>query len=187
MPRQHHFALAHFYTAHSRFRRSKFDLDQREQIVNGRRKCAETIAPLSTQSFELISRGDLRNFSVRSYPHGRIAHVSNRNECGNAFGERLFPNHLRWKAVIRCWRCDELCFVCHHKIESYVHIHSQSWFLSFQLRHCLLEQLTVQVETDRHDVAALRGSENATRAANLQVAHGDAKAGSQGTVLLDRA
>src|SRR4030095_13767093 len=67
----------------------------------------------------------------------------------------------------------ELCFVCHHKIKANIHIQPQPWFLSFQLRHCLLEQLAIQIETHCYDVAALRGAENAARAANLQIAHGD--------------
>jgi len=78
-----------------------------------------------------------------------------------------------WEAVVP-WLC-ELCFVCHHKIKAHVNIQPEPWFLSFQLRHCLLEQLTIQIETHCHDVAALRGSENAARAANLQIPHGDAK------------
>src|SRR3954470_18080861 len=74
-----------------------------------------------------------------------------------------------------CLRRDELCFVCHHKIQAHVDVQPQPWFLSLQLRHCLLEQLTIQIETDRHDVAALRGAENAARATNLKIPHGDAK------------
>ena len=51
----------------------------------------------------------------------------------------------------------------------------------------MLEQLAIQIETDRHDVAALCGTENAARTPNLQVAHGDAKTCAQRAVLLDRA
>ena len=66
-------------------------------------------------------------------------------------------------------------FVRDNKINPHVHIEPKSWLLSFQLRHSLLEQLTIQIETNRHDVAALRGAENTARAANFEISHGDAK------------
>ena len=59
--------------------------------------------------------------------------------------------------------------------------------MSFQLRHCLLEQLTIQIKTDRYNVAALRRAQNAACAANLQIAHGDAKTRAQRAVLFDGA
>ena len=54
------------------------------------------------------------------------------------------------------------------------------------MRDRLLEQLAIKIEADRDDVAALRGAENVARAANLQIAHGDVKAGAERAVLLDR-
>src|SRR5262249_22005378 len=59
-------------------------------------------------------------------------------------------------------------------------------FPALQLGDCLLEQLAIQIETDRHDMAALSGAENATRAANFQIAHGDPKSGAERAVLFDR-
>src|SRR5262249_4617407 len=132
----------------------------------------------AAQSFKLLGRCDLRNLTVRSYAHGRVVDERNRNECGNALGQRRFsnPESIRgWKTVGLCWRRDELRFVCHHKIKAHVYIQPQSWLLSFQLRPCLLEQLTIQIETHRHNVAALRGAQNAAGTANLEIAHGDAK------------
>src|SRR5438093_1008645 len=58
---------------------------------------------------------------------------------------------------------------------------------AFELRHGLLEQLAIQIETNRYDVAALGCAQNAAGAANLQVAHSDAKTRAQRTVLLDGA
>ena len=58
--------------------------------------------------------------------------------------------------------------------------------MSFDLRDCLLQQLTIQIETHRHDVAALSGAEHAARAANLQIAHGDLESGAEFGELLDR-
>ena len=42
-----------------------------------------------------------------------------------------------------------------------------------------LQQLAVEVQADFADVAALGGAQQVAGAANLQVAHGDAEAGSQ--------
>src|SRR4029077_2988524 len=64
---------------------------------------------------------------------------------------------------------------------------SKTRLLALQLGYRLLEQLTIQIETDRHDVAALGCAQHAARSANLQVAHGDSKTGAQGTVLFDGA
>jgi hypothetical protein len=47
------------------------------------------------------------------------------------------------------------------------------------LRDRLLEQLAVKVESDRHDVTALRSAENAAGAANLKVPHSNAEAGAE--------
>ena len=57
--------------------------------------------------------------------------------------------------------------------------------MAFELCHRLLEQLAIQIEADHHDVATLRCAENAARAANLQIAHGDAKTRAERAVLLD--
>ena len=55
------------------------------------------------------------------------------------------------------------------------------------MSHRLLEQLAIQIETNSYDVAALSGAQNAARAANLQVAHGDAKPRAERAVLFDGA
>jgi len=42
-------------------------------------------------------------------------------------------------------------------------------FLALQLRDACFNKLTIQIEPDRHDVAALGRAENAARAANLEI------------------
>src|SRR6266566_526244 len=79
----------------------------------------------------------------------------------------------------------KLRFIGHNKIEPHVHIEPNSWLLSFQLRHGLLEQLTIQVETHSHDVAALGCAKEAACASDLEISHGDAKARPYRAVLLN--
>src|SRR5947207_7235282 len=66
-------------------------------------------------------------------------------------------------------RRTKLRFIGHNKIEPHVHIEPNSWLLSFQLRHGLLEQLTIQVENHRHDVGALECAQKAACQTHMQV------------------
>src|ERR1017187_7426545 len=59
--------------------------------------------------------------------------------------------------------------------------------LALEARDAFLEQVTVEVEADGGDVAALFRTEDVARAANLQVAHRDFEPAAEGRVLLDRA
>ena len=68
-------------------------------------------------------------------------------------------------------------FVCRDEIEPHLDLEPWPELFAFQLRDRLLQQLAVKIEPDRHDVTALRRAENAAGAANLQVAHRDAKTG----------
>ena len=77
-------------------------------------------------------------------------------------------------------------FVSGNEIEPQLSPRGASAVLSFNLSDRLLEQLTIQIETHRHDVAALGGAENTAGAANLEITHGNAKTGAERTVLFDR-
>ena len=82
--------------------------------------------------------------------------------------------------------CDEFGFVRRDKIEPHLHLEPRLGFFAFQLRDGLLQELAVEIEADRHDVAALGRAEDAAGAANFEIAHGDAKARAERAVLLDR-
>ena len=64
-------------------------------------------------------------------------------------------------------------FIRRHEIQAKIDVEAEPQFFTFALCHGLLEQLAVKIETDGHDVAALRRAKNTARAANLQVAHRD--------------
>src|SRR3954465_383025 len=81
----------------------------------------------------------------------------------------------------------ELRLICRNKVQSQVNFQSKPRFIALKLRDSLLQQLAIQIEPDRHDMAALCGAENAAGAANFQVAHRNAKACTQRAVLLDGA
>ena len=70
---------------------------------------------------------------------------------------------------------NEFRFICRHEIQPKIDIESEAQFFAFALGHGLLEQLTIKIETDGHDVAALRRAKNTARPADLQVAHRDPK------------
>ncbi len=126
-------------------------------------------------------RSDFRNIAVRSDAQGRVADISDGNERWNFVGEAdsfLYSKFLRR---------NKFRFICHHKIESQINIQPEPRLFPFHLRNCLLEQLAVQIGTDRHDVAALSCAQDAAGAANLQVAHGNAKTRAQRAVLFDGA
>jgi hypothetical protein len=71
---------------------------------------------------------------------------------------------------------EEFAFVSRDKIEPHFHFEPRPQFFSFELRDRLFQKLAIKIETDRDDVAALGGAENAARAADLEIAHRDAKA-----------
>src|SRR5439155_1035132 len=110
-------------------------------------------------------RSDFRNIAVCSNAQGRVADIGDRNERGNFAGDAdSFP-------YSRFWRRNKFRFVCHDKIELQINIQPKSRLVAFQLCHCLLEQLAIQIKTNRDDVAALSCAEKAAGATNLQVAH----------------
>ena len=71
---------------------------------------------------------------------------------------------------------DKFAFVGGDKIEPHLHLEARPDLFALQLRDRLLEELAIEIEADRHDVAALRGAEDAAGAADFEVAHRDAKA-----------
>ena len=81
---------------------------------------------------------------------------------------------------------NEFRFIRSNEVEPEIDIEPDPQFFTFELRDRLLEQLAVQIEADRHDVAALCCTENAARPPNLQVSHGNAETGTQRAVLFDR-
>ena len=115
---------------------------------------------------------DFRDLAISSDPQGPVADVTGRDKRG----------HTRLWAEV-----DELRFIGGDEIEPQIDIEPESQFFTFAFRNGLFEQLAVQIETNRHDMAALRRSENAARPTNLQIAHRDAKARAQRAVLLDGA
>src|SRR6266513_927043 len=130
---------------------------------------------------QLLMRSDFRNIAVRSDAQSRVADIGDRNE------RRNFVEEADSFAYSKFWRRNKFRFIGYHKIEPYINIQPEPRLFPFQLRHCLLEQLAVQVETDRPDVAALSCAQDAAGAANLQVAHGNAKTRAQRAVLFDGA
>ena len=59
------------------------------------------------------------------------------------------------------------------KIERETHLDAALDGFALESLHALLEQLAVKLESDGGDVAALLGTEDVARAANLEVAHGN--------------
>src|SRR5215469_5581707 len=125
---------------------------------------------------QLLNRSDFRNIAVCSNAQGRVAHIGDRNESWNPVWEADSFLYRKF------WR-NELRFVCHHKIESQINIRPEPRLVAFQLCHCLLEQLAIQIETNCNNVTALSCPQNAACAANLQIAHGNAKTCAQRAVL----
>ena len=108
----------------------------------------------------MFARRHSREISVSLDAQSGIGDVTCRNERG----------HARLRS-----RLDEFGFVRRDKIEPQLHLDARPGFLALQLRDGLFQQLTIQIEPDRHDMATLGRAENAARAANLEIAHRDAK------------
>src|SRR5436190_24327827 len=73
------------------------------------------------------------------------------------------------------------------KIEPDLHANPRFNFFAFLRGNALLEQLAIQFETDRGDVAALFSAQKIAGAANFKVAHRDFESAPEGRVLLDGA
>ena len=71
------------------------------------------------------------------------------------------------------------------EIQRYPNLDPSPDRFTLQHRNTLAEQLAIQVEAHRSDVAALLGTEQIARTSNLQVAHGDLETATQRTVLLN--
>src|SRR6266480_4668402 len=84
-------------------------------------------------------------------------------------------------------RSNKLRFICSDEIKLYVDIEAKPRPFAFDLGHSLFEKLTIQIETDCNDMAALSVAQNASGAATLQVAHGDSKTRAKRAVLFDGA
>ena len=119
---------------------------------------------------ELFLGSDFGEPAVRLNTQSGVADIRSRQKSRNA-GAGVGAN--------------ELGLIRRDKVEAQINFQTPARFLPFNLNYGLLEQLTVQIESDRHDVSALGRSKNAAGAANLQVAHGDAKTGAERTVLFD--
>ena len=73
------------------------------------------------------------------------------------------------------------------EVQPHLHLHPRLDLLALQRGDALLEQLAVELEADRRDMAALLRAEQVAGAADFQVAHGDFEAAAERGVLLDRA
>src|ERR1017187_7340144 len=73
------------------------------------------------------------------------------------------------------------------KIQRHADFDARFYFLAFQRADALLEQLAVEFKPDGGDVAALFRTEKISRAANLQIAHGNFESAAERGVLLHRA
>src|SRR3954447_1074013 len=126
---------------------------------------------------QLLVRGNFCDIAVCPDAQTGIADVGDWNEGWNFLKGSRFPTHPggRQASAPWCRRCDEFRFICGDKIEVQIDIESKTRLLTLDLGNCLLEQLTIQIETDCHDVAALSCAQHAPSAANFQVAHGNTK------------
>ena len=122
-------------------------------------------------TIEPLAGADLGDLAISFNPQTGVADIAPRDEGRKA----------RVRARLR-----EFGFVGGEKIDSKIDIEPRLKFSALQLCNRLLEELAIQIKTDRHDVAALGGAQNAARSADFQIAHGDAKAGTEGAVLFDR-
>src|SRR5262249_32197 len=113
----------------------------------------------------------------------RFADVGNWNESRDFAGQPvIFPYSSRYLR-----RRNELGFICGDKVQAQINIQPEPRLFTLELSHRLLEQLAIQIKTNRYDVAALSATQNAAAAPNLQVRHGDAKPRAERAVLFDGA
>ena len=160
-PGEHQFPLAHLDPTDAGAGSGELDFAEKQQVVNRRRPFPKPVAPFSPETLELFVRRDLSEAAVGLNAQRRVADVSGGNEGGQKF---LRPGG------------EQFAFVAGDKIEPHLHLESLAEFFSLELGHSLAKELAVKIEPHRHDVPALGGAENASGAANFQVAHCDPKA-----------
>src|SRR5204862_3794690 len=158
-----------------------------QQQVDRSRQRPEAVAQLTTQAFERLPVGRLRQFSVNVNSLARIGDVSKRN-----VGARFVNGSLSLvtrknigRRRIEAWRV--LSWIQCQEIDPNLHLHARFDLVPFKRADALLEQLAVELEADRRDVPALLRAEQIAGAANFQVAHRDFEAAAQRGVLLDGA
>src|SRR5882762_2324187 len=135
----------------------------------------------------MLERRNFCDVAVCPDAQTRITDVGDWNEGCNLLKACRFPTRPAGleTAALWCRRRHEFRFIGGHEIEVQVDIEPKTRLLALELGYRLLEQLAIQIETDRHDVAALSCAQHAARSANLQVAHGDSKTCTERTVLFD--
>ena len=110
---------------------------------------------------QLLGGRDLGQIAVGLDAERGVADVG----CGDKGGHQFFRSGG-----------EKFAFVGRDKIEPRFHFEPRPQFFTFQLRDGLLQKLTVKIEPNGDDVAALGGAEDAARAANFEVAHRDPEA-----------
>ena len=110
----------------------------------------------------MLTRSDLREIAIGLNPERGIADVTCRDK--------------RWNAFLRRWAGPNSASLVATKSSRTSTSRRVLNLLAFQLGHGLLQKLAIKIESDRHDVAALRRSQDAAGAADLEIAHRDAEA-----------
>src|SRR5205814_2532286 len=125
-------------------------------------KVTEAIPPFSNQGVQLFFGRDFGDSSISLNPQRGFVNVATGEKSGDA------------EVVV-----NKLGLVCGNKIEAQLHFKAPLGSLSLNLGDGLLEQLTIQVETDGNDVATLSGTENTASTTNLEISHCDTKTGTE--------